>query len=331
MMTTKEPENKWTQLKTFVTEGSNRVKFYFILISVFLWFLSKLSKDGYTAVVEFPVKYVNISADKSFGRIPNDKIKVSINSPGFTILKYKLRSFSSLKIDLSKVEKKLDPRNSYWLTNSDLSLIDNQLDPEVEVRSISPDTVYFDFNKLVKKKVAVRLKLKEAFSKDLGIYGKPILKPDSVLVSGPESLISKIKFLETEPIELKGDKPSLKKQLDLVLPNGKGLSFSVEEVDVSLEFSKMTEASMSIPIEIVGLPEKYKLKLFPENVKLTYKVAIRDYEKVRASDFRIYTDCSDIESNSDKRYLTLKSSNYPDFIESIHFDPKRVEFILSAK
>ena len=130
---------------------------------------------------------------------------------------------------------------------------------------------------------------------------------------------------------MKGDKPSLKKQLDLVLPNGKGLSFSVEEVDVSLEFSKMTEASMSIPIEIVGLPEKYKLKLFPENVKLTYKVAIRDYEKVRASDFRIYTDCSDIESNSDKRYLTLKSSNYPDFIESIHFDPKRVEFILSAK
>lgn len=331
MMNTKEPQNRWTQIKTFLTSGSNRVKFYFILISVFLWFLSKLSKDGYTAVVEFPVKYVNISADKSFGRIPNDNIKVSINSPGFTILKYKLRSFGSLRIDLSKVEKRLDPRNSFWLTNSDLSLIENQLDPEVEVRSINPDTVFFDFNKLIKKKVAVRLNLIEAFSKDLGIYGQPILEPDSIWVRGPESLISKIQYLETETLELKGDKPSLKRKLDLILPEGKGLSYSANDVKIELEFSKMTEASMNIPIEIVGLPEKYNLKLFPENVKLTYKVAIRDFEKVRASDFRIYTDCSDIESNSDKRYLTLQSSNYPEFIESIHFDPKRVEFILNAK
>lgn len=331
MMDKKEPENRLTQIKSFLTEGSNRVKFFFILLSVFLWFLSKLSKDGYTTVIEFPVKYVNSSADKALGRMPTEKIKVAINSYGFTILKYKLRSFSSLRIDLSQVERKLDPRNSYWLTNADLSIIEKQLDADVEVRSISPDTVYFDFNKLIKKKVAVKLKLQESFSKDLGIYGEPQIIPDSILVQGPESLISKIKFIETEPLELKGDKSTLKKELDLILPKTKGVQFSEDQVNVELEFSKMTEASINVPIEIVGLPEKYNLKLFPENVKLTYKVAIRDYDKVRASDFRIYTDCSQIEANSDKRYLTLKSSNYPDFIESMHFDPKRVEFILSAK
>lgn len=331
MMKKKESENKWSQIKSFLTEGSNRVKFFFILLSVFLWFLSKLSKDGYTTVIEFPVKYINKSVDKSLGRRPPETINVTINSYGFTILKYKLRSFRSLKIDLGQVERKLDPRNSYWLTNGDLSLIENQLDPDVEVRSVSPDTVYFDFNKLIKKKVAVNLKLKESFSKDLGIYGKPKIVPDSVFVRGPESIISKIQSVATEPLELNGDKPSLKKKLDLVLPKTKGIEFSAKQVEVELEFSKMTEASITLPIEIVGLLAKYNLKLFPENVKLTYKVAIRDYDRVNKTDFRIYTDCSDIESNSDKRYLTLKSSNYPDFVESIHFDPKRVEFILSAK
>lgn len=331
MMEKKVQSNKWSQIKSFLTEGSNRVKFFFILLSVFLWFLSKLSKEGYTAVIEFPVKYENSSPNKTLGKLPKEKIKVSINSPGFTILKYKLRSFSSLKIDLGQVERKLDPKNSYWLTNSDLSIIENQLDPDVQVRSISPDTIYFDFNKLLTKKLAVKLKLKETFSKDLGIYGKPIIKPDSIVIRGPESELAKIPFIETELLELDGNEAKLKKQMDLLLPKNKGLEFSSKKVRVELEFSKMTEASINVPIEIVGLPSKFQLKLFPENVKLTYKIAIRDYDRVGSSDFRIYADCSDIESNSDKRYLTLQSSNYPEFIESIHFDPKRVEFILSAK
>lgn len=331
MMENKEQENRWAKLKSFVTEGSNRVKFFFILLSVFLWFLSKLSKEGYTTVVDFPVKYQVSSQDKSLGRTPIDRLKVSITAPGFTILKYKLRGFSALKIDLGKVERKLDPKNSYWLTNLDLSIVDNQLDPEVEVRSIQPDTVFFDFNKLVKRMVPVRLKLNESFSKDQGIYGSPKISPDSILVNGPESLIIGIQYIETEELELNGDKLSIKEKLDLNLPKGKEIRFSADQVLVELEFSKMTEASVTVPIEIVGLPGKYDLKLFPENVKLTYKVAIRDYEKVSVADFRIYTDCSDIESNSDKRYLALQSSSFPDFIESMHFDPKRVEFILSEK
>lgn len=326
-----EKENRWIRIKNFLTEGSNKVKIFFVLLSVFLWFLSKLSKEGYTAIIDFPVKYVNLEEGRSFGQDPPKKIKVYINSPGFTILKYKLRSFSSLKIDLKGVERNIDSRNSYWLTNSDLSLIENQLDPDVEVRSISPDTVFFDFTHRVKKKVPVVLKIQENYSKDLGIYGEPKITPDSIIVSGAESVIKDIVTISTDELELNGEEELVATKLKLKIPKKKGIEVSNEEVDVELEFSKLTETSINVPIEVVGLPQKYSLKIFPETVKLTYQVAIRDYERVAVTDFRIYTDCSDIENNASKRYLNLQSSDFPDFVKNVHFEPKRIEFILSEQ
>ena len=328
----------WTKIKelfvktrNFLTEGNTPVKLFFLVLSIFLWFLIKLSNEGYSAVIEFPVKYQNLGDIRTFGKTPNNKISVQINSQGFNILKYKMRGFASIKVDVSKVERKLNDKYSYWLTNSDLHSIENQLGPDIEVRSVFPDTIFFDFTKLVEKKVAVELKLKKNYSKDLSIYGKPILKPDSIIVRGPESVVRDLGKIQTELLELTGEEESREATLELKLPKNKDLKFSHSKTKALINFSRITEGHLNIPIEIVGLPQQYDIKIFPSSVKLTYHVAIQDYEKVKESDFRVFTDCSSLIEDANKRYLNLESAIHPDYIDYLHFEPKRVEFILSEK
>lgn len=326
-----ESQKSRFNIKNILTKGNNKVKLFFVLLSVFLWFLSKLSKEGYTAVVDIPVKYDITKADRKFGKDPLSTISVSLTAPGFTILKYKLRSLTSLKVKLPQVERKLEARKSYWLPNDHLGLVQNFLDPDTEVRSVKPDTVYFNFNKVVQKMVPVVLDIDNQQSKDLKIYGKPIIKPDSIRVIGPEDLLKEIFEVTTEQLTIEGEKEKYKVVLDLIELYEKELKLSDDEVSVSLEFSKMTEATVNIPIEVFALPSQFDLKIFPENVKLTYQVAIKDYDKVSKNDFRIFTDCSKIEMNAEKRYLNLQFSSFADYISNVHVEPKRVEFILSEK
>ncbi|MGB0176884.1 MAG: CdaR family protein [Owenweeksia sp.] len=308
------------------------MKIFFLLLSVFLWFLIKLSKEGYDAIVEFPVEYEKLPANSSFREMPPDRIRVNLRASGFDILKYQLQSFRSLKVDVSRLEQvKAGSRQSYWLTNSNLNFVESQLNDNVEVRSISPDTVYFDFSKVISKKVPVDLKINKNYSRLISIYKEPQLIPDSVLVTGPEELLSEINTLPTEVLNLKAEEESLLVNMPLLLPNNPDLKFSHTETEVRIRFTQMTQGSFEVPIEVLQLPEKYNIKIFPESVTLTYHVAVKDYNKVSPPDFRVYANYEDIANKPEARYLNLAIEAYPAFVNYVNFEPKRVEFILTEK
>lgn len=321
----------WERIRTFLTEGNTPVKIFFVVLSVFLWFLTKLSQDGYTETVQFPVSFKNITEQQSFGEKPLDEINVTITSQGFNILKYVLPNFSKLKINVGEVQKKDSKGRSYWLTNSSLELIENQLGPEVQVRAINPDTVFFDFQKLIHKKIPIKLSLKADFPKSRTIYKKPILKPDSIVISGPASVVNAIKEVITDEIESNATEDSISKTLRLQLPENSDLKFSHKKTTVHIEFTEITEHVLEIPVEIINLPANYQLKIFPEYVSFNFHVSIKDFNRVKPSDFRIYTDFLEIEENPERRFLNLNLTNYPDYIDNVNFEPRRVEYILLEK
>ena len=314
----------------FMTDRATPMKFFFLLLSIFLWFLIKLSKEGYDAIVEFPVEYQKLPAKSSFRELPPEKIRVNLRASGFDILKYQLQGFRSLKVDVSRLERvEASSQRSYWLTNSNLNFIESQLNDNVEVRSISPDTVYFNFSKVISKKVPVDLKFNKSYSKLISIYKEPQLIPDSVMVTGPEEQLKTIKTLPTEVLQLNAEEESLMVSMPLVLPNNPDLKFSHTETEVRIRFTQMTQGSFEVPIEILQLPDKYDLKIFPETVRLTYHVAVKDYNKVAPPDFRVYANFEDIADKPESRYLNLAIEAYPAFVNYVNFEPKRVEFILT--
>ncbi len=319
---------KLKRLSLPVLTGDTSAKIFFLFLSVFLWFLIKLSKEGYTTTVEFPVEYYNFPADKKLMNQLPKTLNIEIRGKGFEILRSHFRNFSALPVNLEEASSSDDNSLSYE-SNRGLAFMTDELSNDIDIISIRPRLLHFEFATLQTKKVKVYLKGIKEFEDFKSLYRAPEFTPDSILVIGPGEELAKIDSIFTEPLVLTAEEDSVVKLVPLQAPVAGGVEYSDETVKVKLEFTTLTEGKLSIPIEITGLPARYDLTIFPENVEVIYQVPVRDFERVTADDFKAYVNYQDLESPEDQRFLRVKLQQVPAFIRKVNLDPKKVEFILS--
>jgi len=298
-----------------------------VIVSIFFWLLMSLSKN-YTISFEIPVQYKNMPQDKVVADYLPEKLQLRIQSKGFTLLLYKLKSWNdSLIIDL-KHTKKYNSNNNYYVPlNSRQELISSQFSSNIQIVEINPDTLFFTFNKRISKKVPIKINQQITFKKEYQLTQNITCLPDSVEVYGSSEMINKIKQLETEPIIIKDIDKDVKLNVALKRPASiKFVEFSVTNVEAKIQVARYTESTLNIPIQIENLPDKYQLKIFPGKVEVKFRVSYDDYEKIKASDFIAVVDYNTIEKKNNKVKVKLVKS--PGNIKNVKFTPQKVEYIL---
>lgn len=298
-----------------------------LLISTFFWVMMSLSKE-YTIDINFPVTYINKPADKVIANNLSETINIEIKSSGFNLLIYKLKQKKeTVLIDL-KDSKPLSIKNHYYLlTNSRIDKITSQFNTEIKVIKIYPDTIFLNFNKKITKTVPVKANLNIEFDKLYQQSDSIQLNPAFIQISGAADLIDKIKYVETEPLNLKNINDSLSLKLNILkTPELKLIDLSQLTVQAKVNITKYTEASIELPIEVENLPKGYGLKLFPDKVSIKYNVAFQNYEKINALQFRAVVDYLKIESGSNK--LKIQLQKYPSEIRAVKMNPEKVEYII---
>jgi len=124
----------------------------FLLISVFIWLLSALSKN-YTSVIEYPLVYTDFPEERAFvGELPGH-LDLRINAIGYALLRYKMFrkpvpiSFKVSAFTLNRPGQ--DSSRAYILTRYLKDQVSRQLDPELQLLEIKPDTLHFQFARRV--------------------------------------------------------------------------------------------------------------------------------------------------------------------------------------
>ncbi|AEV31874.1 hypothetical protein Oweho_0863 [Owenweeksia hongkongensis DSM 17368] len=310
--------------------GDNRAKVLCIILSVFLWFLIKLSKEGYTGEVNFPVIYKEVPANKKLLNQPIDHLKVTLRSQGFEILKYKIRSLRPIEIDVSRLDMS-NAEHYTWNTQSRRNMISSQLGDNTEIVDIKPDTVHFNFSLVRSKKVKVYFKGKRQISDFKTLYAEPVITPDSVMISGSEQTLSQIDSLFIKPISPSEDTDSLDVEVELQMSKNKDLEIIQEKVRVQALYTSLTEGKFEIPVKVINLPKSYNITLFPNKVFVKYQLALEDFSKVSKDDFEAYVDYDQIESMENDRFLTVYMESSPPYLKKLIIDPKQLEFIITEK
>lgn len=317
------------KLWTLLLSGDNTAKVFFIILSVFLWFLIKLSKEGYTGDISFPVQYTNVPANKKLLNQPTDQLRVSIRSHGFEILKYKLRSLRPLKIDVASLDGTSEEHYT-WNTRSQRDVVVSQFDDNTEVVNIQPDTVHFHFSIIRSKKVKVYYSGKRQVSDFKTLYAEPEITPDSIMISGSQSALDKVDSVYTKYITPETETDSLIRKVGLESP-GKGIEVNQREVLVKALYTSLTEGKFEIPVEVINLPRKYNITLFPNRVFAKYQLSVEDFPKVKKEDFHAYVDYAEIESMTDDRFLTVYLKSTSSYAKKVTIDPKQLEYIITEK
>lgn len=302
----------------------------FLIISATLWFLLKLSHE-YSDEVEYPVRYVNLQKDKIITGTPPDKIIVKVKAYGYTLLRYKLTSYSyPLSIDLKDLKPARGMKTSQICvsTTRQFASISAQLGKDMDVLDISPDSICLELEDVVEKVVRVVPNLKLTFARQYMLAGNIKVKPDEITISGPAAILDTINEIKTLPITL--NLLSANRQVKLSIPGVKQVSMLTTEVDVFIPVEKFTEVKLKVPIIPVNVPQNYEVILLPAEIQLRCNVTLSKYFKLKPSNFRAVCNLSDTGSMEGNKLKVLLES-HPDFVSRISFEPMYVDYILKEK
>jgi hypothetical protein len=303
------------------------VYFFFLLLSVLFWFLTAMNKD-YPTTISYPVRYIKFPEKKVLVNDIPDRLELSVNAGGYTLLKYKLRSYIDpiiFDVETFSPNRVLsDPSTMYIKTNSAREDITTQL-ADIEIVSISPDTLFFQFADKMSKKVPVEPDFEISFEKQYMQVGPYLVEPDSVTISGPEVIIDTIKVVRTEPVIMSDVNRSFDMELKMQ-PQNK-VEFDPLEVWIQVPVEKFTEASLKVQIEVINMPDSLLLRPFPPAVTVNCQIGLSAYETLNEHLFRAVIDYAEV-GNMLGNKLQVQIIKMPVYIQSVNFTPKSVEYIV---
>ena len=283
----------------------------FFLVSVVFWFLTKLSKE-YESTITYPVSYQNLPKDKLLQEEPQNAIDIHIKATGFKILSGKLFP-RTLKIDGSNLIAR--SRNKYYLLLPQQRLsIQKQMNTGVDIDHFIKDSVSLNLGALSRKKVPVKFVSDITYQAGYDLDGTMNINPDSIVVSGPESILDTILFVETESFVQKDLHESIKSELSLKkFGTGQNINFDIEKVAINAKVEKFTEGTIKLPFTVVNLPDDLRINAFPKEIELTYKVALSKFSQVNTSSFTIEFDY-ELSSDNNLSYLVPKLTRQSDLV-----------------
>jgi hypothetical protein len=308
----------------------------FVLISSAFWVYRALD-DIYTTSVKYPVNYINLPSNKVLAGNPPREISINLKGNGYTILRNIIKPpVLDLNVnDFSLYSQSKDSLNVYFISRFAFEWFKNEINSEnrspVEIISIKPDTITFNFTRSYAKKIPVKLIFndeKHVFARQHMLNGKILIVPDSILVSGPANYIDTMKYVYTEALDISEIKDTITKKLDII--EYMAVNYSSVKVKITIPVDRFTESMIEVPVSVKNAPDSILIKVFPRTVKVTYKVTLTMYNLVSEADFAPYVDYSNVNNQNSisNPRLNVYLDSIPIYTHSVSIYPQDVEYLI---
>jgi len=305
---------------------------FFLVLSIVFWYLNSLGKE-IESEVKYPVRYINLPKERVLTEGLPAKLDLYLKGPGYSVLKLKLSgNRAPLVLDISTINYRRVPGsrslNYFLLTDGLIPILSNQLHAECEITSVSPDTLFFSFDRITSRSVPVIPDIEVLTERQYFIKGSMLVDPDSVTLTGAEHILDTTSAIRTRHKRYSGLSETVKKSIGLRMI--KGILASSKKVTVTIPVEQFTEAETQVPVRIINKPDSIDVKIFPDVVTVKGLVAISDYKKFEEIPFEVVLDISKADLKSSDK-IPVEFRNIPPFVNSLRVSPSRVDFLIERK
>ncbi|MBK7410763.1 MAG: hypothetical protein IPJ40_23545 [Saprospirales bacterium] len=159
-------------------------------------------------------------------------------------------------------------------------------------------------------------------------YVTPLtLTPDSVLVTGPVSLLDKLDYWPTDTGRIGPLKTNYTQVIPLARNPERVLKLGVASTTLNLEVEPVVEKTIYyVPVMVSNAPDS--IRIFPASVTIYCVVGMNRYSTLGAVDFTVEADLGGIAPNSQQNTVPLNLTCAPDFVKNVRFSPQSVEFFI---
>lgn len=297
-----------------------------ILLAGGFWFIHALSKT-YEETVKVKVEYINLPAERMMPKDLPDSLNAKIQASGFSLLTFQWSSgYDPIQLDLSRA-RSIGGGEYALVTNWKTYSVQSNVGKEIKIIRLYPDTVVISFEGKMEKQVPVRAKAEINCAPMYRIGDSVTVSPSYVTISGPEALLERISYVETEQRTYDDVTTNIDEDVKLVLPDGvTQVSVQPSVVKLHATIGKYTEGRFTIPLNTINVPPNVDLKTFPDKVDVIFQVPVEDFAAIKPEMFRAVADYRKVQSGSQS--LEVEVVRAPMVIRQLKTEPARVDFII---
>lgn len=302
--------------------------FLFLALSIVLWQFTNLAKP---ISVNKAVK-VRFEVPKNDYQLISDSIlsiDTRVTATGLRLL------FNSPynKIYSLSTESMIESNNEFYLIPSDVeSQLQKTFGEAIAIEKIFAAELKIPLARIASKKVPVSPNISLSFKQNYILKGDLILKPDSVKISAPETILKDISSINTVALKLDNLTESVNQPLAIDFSQLGLSSIEQEQVVVNAEVVRFSEMVYEVPILLPEFENGMRLAVFPSNAQVVCKASADVLKALDSGAFGVTVDFDFSQSlDSLPSRLPLKFSYSPSNVLEVFFSNDRVNYILEKQ
>lgn len=215
--------------------------FYCVLLSAFMWLFIAMNKEyAYTITANMLYEFPKGKVNKE--QLPKT-VQLNVSAGGWKLLKA-----SYFEQDIT-IGAKTISGNSVFSNNANRDIFSKQLSQDLIIRSISPDTLIFQPDNFLRKKIPVKLQSAVVYAERNDTLNWVQISPDSILISGPSSYVSNITYWKTEYLDIKEINKDASGILPLALNGPPTVELSAIAVQYQIKVYEMEDTVLNYQLE----------------------------------------------------------------------------------
>lgn len=256
------------------------------LFSAILWVSVSLSNDYFTTV-SIPLKITNIPSGYSLATDLPDKINIKVRGAG-----WKLVGVNILPEDAFMVSAGNDSGKKFVSLFNSLS--ENRwLVSDIQVMEIIPDTISFYIEKVATRVLPVVSNVEMNFRAGFGLAQDVKLYPDTIIVTGPKSIINKLSEIKTVRKSFSSLDSRLIEKVEL--ENIPGTTYSINQVSVEMNVQKIVDKRIDdIFVKVLDVPTDRDVVVIPNKINISVRGGINILGRLNKEDFDAYVYFRDV-------------------------------------
>lgn len=303
--------------------GNNPKILIFSFIFAFaLWLYINLNLF-YSIDLSIPVEIQSSKSQALSEEIPNS-IDVTVNGKGWDLINILISKKLKYNLDISRFKKDTKIITEQFV-NERLNL-----NPNVSVIKINPDTINISFDNIYEKKVPIRNRIivnpKEGYS----IIGNPELEPDSIKIQGASYLVNKIKYFPTEIKIFNNVNSNLTGVINLKDTLSNIIKVDLKQVKFNYNIQLAAEKNFEdITIEINNAPDDKEVLLIPPKVNVSIRGGVEQLAQINSSDIYVAVEFEKLEK--DTLGYVVPEVKIPHETNLLKIEPQKLQYIIKKK
>lgn len=298
---------------------------FLLFVSFGFWALHKLKED-YEVKVVVPLGLTGVPKDVRITTPLPSFILATLTGKGTSLIKYKNDMMDSLLLDYSQYENNLQTGRVQISMSEVRMALEKKVVSGTHIVDIMADTLEFYFNRGIHKRLPVQV-LGGVQTHAHNYVRSMRIKPDSVDVYAPQSVLDTMSYAYTQAFTLTDIKQSTSYAIGF--PHAKGVMYEPSEIQVSAEVDFYTEKTVRVPIQEVNFPAGLSMRTFPSEAYITFRIGASKYNSITASDFLILVSYEELITNNQPKYK-LHLKNTPAGISHVRIRPSEVDYLIET-